>query len=313
MRNFWKTRGFLAQILRPVAAIYAVGTLIDRMLTTAKHAGIPVISVGNVTAGGAGKTPTTLALAELLAEHSPHILTRGYGAKIVAPLRVNPAQHTAREVGDEALLLARIAPVWAFVDRISSATAARAAGAKILLCDDALQHHALHKDLNLLVMDGGYGIGNGLLLPAGPLREPLKCALARSHAVILIGEDLHGLSAAISLPVFHAALKPAGDTSWLTGTRIIAFAGIARPQKFYATLARLGAEIIATHDFPDHHPYSERELEGLVQAGQMVVTTEKDWVRLTPAWQKKIRPLPVMLQFDEPEKFREWITHALAL
>jgi tetraacyldisaccharide 4'-kinase len=313
MRAFWQTHGLLAQTLRPFAAIYALGTALDRTLKPPEHVGIPVISVGNVTAGGAGKTPVTLALANLLAKHEPHILTRGYGARIQAPLRVNPAQHTARDVGDEALLLARIAPVWAFANRISSATAAKAAGAKILLCDDALQHHPLYKDLSLLVIDGTYGIGNGLLLPAGPLREPLRTALARSHAVILIGEDRHGLTAKISLPIVHARIKPAGDVGWLKGARIIAFAGIARPQKFYATLAQQGADIIATHDFPDHHPYTEHELERLAQPGNLLVTTEKDWVRLPPAWQSKIRALPVMLQFDEPEKFREWINHALAL
>jgi tetraacyldisaccharide 4'-kinase len=311
MRDFWQSRGLLAQALRPFAAIYGLGAVLDRTLTTPKHVGIPVISVGNVTAGGAGKTPTTMALATLLADYSPHILTRGYGAKITAPLHVNPAQHTAREVGDEALLLGRAAPAWAYRQRIASAAAAKAAGAKILLCDDALQHHAIHKNLNLLVIDGEYGIGNGLLLPAGPLREPLKAALARSHAVILIGEDRHGLATEISLPIFHATLKPAGDTHWLTGTKIIAFAGIARPQKFYDTLTRLGAEIIATHDFRDHHDYHDTELAALATGGQTLVTTEKDWVRLTPEWQAKIRALPVMLQFDEPEKLRHFITHAL--
>ncbi len=312
MRRFWQSRNIVAQALWPLSQIYMLGAALDRWLATAQKPSVPVIAIGNVTAGGAGKTPTTIALAKLLGDQTPHILTRGYGANITAPIRVNPAQHLAEQVGDEALLLAAAAPAWAFRRRSASAEAAIAAGAKLLLCDDALQHHPLHRDINLLVLDGEYGVGNGWCLPAGPLREPLHQALLRCHAVILIGEDRHQLTAPVSLPVFHARIMPAEDTAWLKNTRLLAFAGIARPKKFYDFLRAQGAEIVATQDFPDHHSFAEKELERLAAPGLPLVTTEKDWVRLRPLWRQRVRAVPVQLQFDAPEKLREWILHALS-
>ena len=311
MKQFWQRRGLWANLLRPAAALYRIGAAYDRRTTVPQQLAVPVIALGNVTVGGAGKTPATIALARLLADCAPHILTRGFGAKIAAPIRVNPAQHHAEDVGDEALLLAAAAPSWACPKRVAAGQAAIDAGAQLLLCDDALQHHALHKTINLLVLDGDYGIGNGLLLPAGPLRETLPEALARCHAVILIGTDRHHLTAHISLPVFHAHITPAADVAWLKGQRLLAFAGIARPEKFYATLRALGADLVATQDFSDHHAFTETELTRLAASEFTLITTEKDWMRLSPEWRARVRVLPVQLRFDEPEHLREWIRHAL--
>lgn len=310
--NFWATRSVASVLLLPLSLLYVLGAKLDHLLAKPQRLRVPVISIGNVTVGGAGKTPTSIAITKLLKErgHMPHILSRGYGAKIAAPIRVNPAQHKSADVGDEALLLAQYAPTWVCPKRIQSGDAAVSAGANLVICDDALQHHALHKDINMLIIDGAYGIGNGWLLPAGPLRESLSDALARCDGVVLIGEDAHGVTRNISLPIFKAKLEPVGDVNWLKNTDVIAFAGIARPQKFYATLKALGATIRATHDFPDHHEFSESELNVLASSGTLV-TTEKDWVRLSPEWQTRIKHLPVALRFDDAQKLGNWLEEKL--
>lgn len=305
--RFWTGRGIASTCLLPVSLLYALATGLHRRITTPKHLAMPVISIGNVTAGGAGKTPTTIAIAKLLQarNHRPHILSRGYGAQLRTPLRVSTAA-SAEQVGDEALLLAQAAPTWVCPDRIASGDAAVAAGANIILCDDALQHHRLHKDINLLVIDGAYGIGNGRLLPAGPLRETFTSAQERCDAIILIGNDAHGLRQRTTLPVFTATLQPVGDTGWLREGPVTAVAGIARPQKFYDTLASLGATIATTYDFPDHHPFTEAELAEIIPIGTLV-TTEKDWVRLPETWRSKIRYVPVALQFEDAEGLTQWL------
>ncbi|MFZ4125199.1 MAG: tetraacyldisaccharide 4'-kinase [Rickettsiales bacterium] len=311
--SFWVTRGVISTLLLPLAWLYGLGTMLHRLVVSPKALPIPVISIGNVTTGGAGKTPTTIALVRLLKEsgYVPHILSRGYGAKIVTPLRVDAAHHTAQEVGDEALLLAQCAPTWVCPNRYEAGIAAIAAGANVLVCDDALQHHALEKDLNILVIDGGYGLGNARLLPAGPLRESLRSAVQRSHATIMIGNDTQQLSPKISLPLFNATIRPQGDTAWLNGTRVIAFAGIARPQKFYDSLLGLDAVLTATFSFADHHTFTEEELTQLTSGDAIAVTTQKDWVRLSPQWQARIKYLPITLDFTAPHILKQWINDAL--
>jgi tetraacyldisaccharide 4'-kinase len=315
--SFWQTRGALSTLLLPAAGAYGLGAWADRSFTTPGRAPVPVISLGNVTAGGAGKTPATIALAPLLRAlgHTPHLLTRGY--KAVA----GPAAHRVtagddwRSVGDEALLLATAAPTWVGRNRVTSAHAAADAQASILICDDALQHHALHKDISLLVLDGSYGIGNGRLLPAGPLRESLKTGLARSHAAILIGEDTHSLSAQIDLPIFRARIEPVGDTSILRGHRWLAFAGIGRPEKFFTTARKAGADIVATRSFADHHAYSESDISQLLneakQHGLRLLTTAKDAVKIPGPLRTQIDVLSVRLVFDEPMHLQDFLANRL--
>ncbi|MDA8051602.1 MAG: tetraacyldisaccharide 4'-kinase [Rhodospirillales bacterium] len=273
---------------------------------------VPVLCCGNVTLGGAGKTILALALARLLAEAgiAVHILARGYGGRLAGPLRVQtgsePPAHDATAVGDEALVLAAAAPTWIGADRAATARAALAAGAKAFLLDDGLQNPTLEKSLSFLVIDGAAGFGNGRVVPAGPLREPPSAAARRVQAAVLIGADLHGARALLppALPVLTARLLPGPEAALLAGRPVLAFAGIARPAKFFKTLEEAGAVLLARRSFPDHHPYRPREVARLLaeaaRLGALPVTTAKDRVRLPPADQARVAALSVSLAFDDP-------------
>jgi tetraacyldisaccharide 4'-kinase len=316
--HFWQQPNLLHRALLPASLLYRAGAWLDRRLTTPKRAPIPVIAIGNVTAGGAGKTPTAIALVAILQSlgHTPHILTRGYGGAKLSAHRVQ-ADDDWRKVGDEALLLAAAAPTWVGRDRLKSAQAAAAAGASIVVCDDALQHYALHADINLLIIDGPYGIGNGALLPAGPLREPLASAVKRCDAALIIGVDAQQLYAHLAMPVFHGALTPSGDTASLNSRRLLAFAGIGRPEKFYSSLREQGAELIATQDFADHHPYSMHELNALIaratSLNAQLITTTKDAVKIPAQFQQHITTLPVGLTMKHPTLMRDFMAQKLTL
>lgn len=310
--DFWHQPSAAGVLLSPLALPYALGAWIDRKLTKPQRAGLPVISVGNVTAGGAGKTPTTITLAQLLKAHgeAPHILTRGYGSVSNTPHQAHLGDDW-RKVGDESLLLAAAAPCWVGRDRLAASVLAGEHGASLLLADDALQHHRLHKDISLLVIDGAYGLGNGLPLPAGPLREPFAAAVARCHAVVLIGNDAHGLLKHVSLPVFNARLGPVGDVSFLKNERWLAFAGLARPQKFFATLQSLGAEIAAMERFPDHYPYHARDIKRLIAQARALnarpITTAKDAVKIPQHLRREVVVLEVALRFDDEPAVIRWL------
>ena len=247
--------------------------------------GIPVLCVGNAGVGGAGKTIVALDLLARLPGR-PFFLTRGYGGRLAGPLRVG-AGHGPREVGDEALLLAAAAPTIVARDRAAGARLALAQGATALVMDDGLQNPGLMKTAALLVIDGGFGFGNGLLLPAGPLREPVAEAAARCTAAVLLGEDATGALAALpaGLPVLRATLAPHCALP-LSGVRVVAFAGIGRPEKFFESVALLGAGVQAAIAFPDHHFYAATELRRLAgRAARLqaaLVTTQKDFVKLPP-------------------------------
>jgi tetraacyldisaccharide 4'-kinase len=301
--EFWARPGLVSDLLSPLGWAYGAAAAARRALTQATRVSVPTICVGNITAGGTGKTPVVLSLAQLFQARGrhPHILSRGYGGSLKGPLRVDAARHRASEVGDEPLLLAATAPCWIGADRIASAREAITAGADLLLLDDGFQNPALHYDVALVVIDGGYGIGNGRVIPAGPLREPTATALRRAHAVVLIGTGTPTLDVG-GLPILKAHLAPV-EADALKGQRVVAFAGIGRPAKFFATLHEIGADIVTTRDFPDHHPYSESELTSLAATSQaekaILVTTEKDWMRLPSSWREKIRALKVALRWDD--------------
>lgn len=314
--TFWQSRNFTSSLLLPAAALYRLGAACDRLCTTPKRAALPVISIGNVTAGGAGKTPAALALVPLLRAmgHTPHILTRGYGGSHLTAHRVT-AGDDWRRVGDEAVLLARAAPTWVGRNRHACALAATQAGATILIADDALQHHALFKTFSLLVIDGPYGVGNGRLIPAGPLREPFAAAIARCDAALIIGEDMHGLKDQLPIPCYDAHFMPSDDHEFLKTGRWLAFAGIGRPDKFFDSLRRLGADIAASIPFADHHPYRAADLENILAQAQRLgaqpITTEKDAVKLPPHFAPLIRTLPVRLALAQQETLCQAIARKL--
>jgi tetraacyldisaccharide 4'-kinase len=276
-----------------------------------------VVCIGNLVAGGAGKTPVTLALASHLVARGLelHLLTRGYGGTLGGPVRVDPARHDAAAVGDEALLLAARAPCWVARDRAAGVRAAVAGGAGLVLLDDGLQNPTVAKTLSLVVVDAAYGFGNGRVIPAGPLRESLARGIARANALVLLDAEAAAkcpdwTETGRGLSVFRAALTPvAGER--LAGSRFLAFAGIGRPQKFFATLQSVGAVLVGTRWFPDHHPFRAAEIERLhrdaERARARLVTTAKDIVRVPPARRAGIEVLEVEIRWADPAALGEFI------
>lgn len=305
--GFWQDeRAVAGRLLAPLGWLYAEATAWRLTHAHPWRAPIPVICVGNLTVGGSGKTPVVRDLAARLtrAGHQPHILSRGYGGRARGSVRVDPARHDASEVGDEPLLLAWDTPCWVSVDRAQGARTIVAAGADLIIMDDGLQNPELLQDLRLVVVDGETGFGNGRAIPAGPLRENVGAGLARADGLVLLGNDKHGLATALDgrLPIVRAHLEPRGG-AWLAGTTVLGFAGIGRPEKFRRTLSDAGAMIAGFRAFADHHPYAERELDALARdaegAAATLVTTEKDWTRLSDPWRDRIRAVPVALHWND--------------
>lgn len=302
----------MAAALTPAGWIYGAVTASRASRAPIWQAPVPVICIGNVVAGGAGKTQVCLDLAKRLGDagQRPHLLTRGYGGTLTGTVRVDPDTHSAAEVGDEALLLAAAAPVWRSADRIAGAQAACAAGAGAIIMDDGFQNPSLGKSLSLLVVDGAYGFGNGHVMPAGPLREPVSGALGRADAVIIIGDgDIGTLPS--SLPRFRAAIRPAPDAPDVQGRPVIAFAGIGRPEKFFATLQGAGAELVRTEAFADHHPFSRGDVAPLIAdaeaRGAMLLTTAKDYVRMPADLKGDVTPYPVALTWEDATAWQSFI------
>jgi tetraacyldisaccharide 4'-kinase len=313
--EFWTHDTLPGRLLRPFGAAYGLAGRLRRRWARPTRATVPVICVGNLVAGGAGKTPVAMALAAALIARGrrPHLLCRGYRGRLPGPVRVDPARHDAAAVGDEALLLAAVAPTWCARDRVAGAAAAVAAGADVLVMDDGLQNPWLQHDLALLVVDGGFGFGNRRLLPGGPLREPLAAGFARASAIVQLGDDEVGLEALLPrrLPRLCARLRPGPDAPDLRRRRVVAFAGIGRPEKFFRSLAEAGAVLLARHAFADHHRYRRREVQALLADAAardaMCVTTAKDGVRLPADLRAAITILPVTVSWREPESLARFL------
>lgn len=318
--DFWRHDGLLAALLSPASAVWRHRTASRMRRIVPEKVGVPVICIGNAVAGGAGKTPVAMSVADRLSAQGakPHFLSRGYGGTTIEPTLVDPVHHSAREVGDEPLLLARQAPTWVARNRVAGARAAVAAGAGIIVLDDGLQNPALHKDISVLVVDGGYGFGNGRVMPAGPLREDLNDAIARADALAIIGSDRHGIEKSVSgrKPVVAARFVPRIQDDDLSGATVLAFAGIGRPEKFFETLAGMGCELVETRAFADHHPYTSDEvmklLEDAAAAGAIPVTTEKDAVRLPHEAHGIIRTLGVTLEWRDEAALDRLLAPALS-
>jgi tetraacyldisaccharide 4'-kinase len=324
---WWRPAGIAAALLTPLAMCY--GAIARRRLASAgRSIGIPVICIGNPTVGGAGKTPTALTVARLLlaAGKHPFFLSRGYGGEFAGPVRVDSRIHRARNVGDEPLLLARVAPTIVAHDRVAGANAAHASGADVIVMDDGFQNPSLTKDLSILVVDGRRGIGNGQVLPAGPLRAPLGAQLDRAKIVLVIGQHSGAeaiMSAAKSraLPLFHGRLVlDQKALASLASRKVLAFAGIGDPEKFFATLEAARIDVRARQAFPDHHRYQRAEATELLaraqREGLLLVTTEKDFVRLagepdTAALVAAVRALPVTLVVEQERTFADLVLGAI--
>lgn len=326
--GFWEQRppSPLARLLTPIGVLYG-GIAARRMRREGARVDLPIICIGNFTAGGAGKTPAAMAVAEILAAagESPAFLSRGYGGRLAGPVRVE-LHHTASDVGDEPLLLAGLAPAIVSRRRPAGARLAMEIGATVVVMDDGLQNPSLAKDCAIAVVDGATGIGNGLVLPAGPLRVAMEEQWPAVDAVLVIGDGGPGVAVAKEAkrhgkPVFTACLEPgAAVVDSLRGKRLLAFAGIGRPEKFFSTLQESGLTIERAVSFPDHHAFRTENIEALKseaeRRGLQPVTTEKDMARISgapglPPW-PNLMALPVRLRLAEAAAFRQFILRGVS-
>lgn len=317
--DFWSGRGVTSALLWPAGTVYAWATRRRVARPPAYAPPVPVICVGNLSAGGSGKTPVAMSIAATLGNKgvAAHLLTRGYRGRLKGPVRVDPAVHTASDVGDEPLLLARAAPTWVARDRAAGAHAAVEAGARAIVMDDGHQNPALRKDLSLVVVDGGFGFGNRRVIPAGPLREPVAEGLARADAVVLIGDDEAEAGRLLgSTPRLNARLAPSEEALLLRGRKVVAFAGIGRPDKFFDTLKALGAELVEAVPFADHHRFTEQDVMLVCEIASsrdaVPVTTEKDYVRLSSDARPMVTPVPVLLEWEKPAEILALLDRTLA-
>jgi tetraacyldisaccharide 4'-kinase len=300
----------LAKILGPVS--WAYGRAVRHRFEAANPvlAGVPVVCIGNLVVGGAGKTPVAMDLGKRLLDRgvAVHFLSRGYRGRLPGPVRVDPAHHSYRDVGDEPMMLAKLAPTWISRDRVAGCRAAVADGAGLIVMDDGFQNPSVSKDFSVVVVDAIRGFGNGRVIPGGPLRESVSVGLQRADVVVLLGgggreivDQVKSVTGA-EFPILRAHIKPDAEARSLAGESVVAFAGIGDPSKFFVTLETLGCRIVGTHSFDDHHEYRPNELERLLAAAKrksaLVVTTAKDAERLPADIRESVRVLTIHVEWE---------------
>lgn len=316
----WQSRGMLAWFWFPASLIYAVLVWLRTATIKPVQLSVPVICVGNNTVGGSGKTPTVIAICKWLQQKGevPHVISRGYKGRYDGTVKVDPAAHIAQEVGDEPLLIARYVPCWVARKRLHAARAAIRDGATVIVMDDGLQNPTLHKTFSVAVFDAQHGIGNGLLLPAGPCREVLSRTMKRANLSLVIGThisgSLHKKLQRSQKPIYEAMLMPPTNMD-LKGVKVHPFAGIGNPDKFFTMLEQMGAVIALKSRFPDHHYYTQADLQRLVREssehGAKLVTTEKDAVKLPPDFMRDVMVVPVELAVKNQDDMQQMLCAAL--
>lgn len=328
MPDFWYPRDpakplpWTARLLGPLSRLYQKADRWKRARITPQRAEVPVICVGNLTTGGTGKTPVVMFLAEALKAEGlkPVLLTRGYGGVAVGPEQVDPARHTAEDVGDEALLLARVAPTVVAANRVEGAKLATDMGADLIIMDDGFQNPSLRKDFSLLVVDGQMGFGNGRIFPQGPLRETPEEGMGRADAVVVMGGTA-AIAKAMKRyrkPLFRAELTADREAlARLNGQSYLAFAGIGHPQKFFETARSAGLRVKSTRPYPDHFLYDDVSLNRLFKSaeadGLALLTTAKDAVRLPPPYREGVAVLDVHAKIQRPEKLLDLVREKTGL
>jgi tetraacyldisaccharide 4'-kinase len=318
--DFWNTKNVISRLLEPFGVLYASIATIRRCLTKAKKVNAKVICIGNLTAGGTGKTPVCIEIASKLKQmnKTPHFLTRGYGGKL-KNITVDLKKHSSFQTGDEPLLLANSCPVQIYPDRIKGAEKAIKNGADYIIMDDGFQNPKLYKDLSFIVVDGVVGFGNCKPIPAGPLRENLNSGLKRADALIIIGNDNYNIKKFakenFNLPTLQASIIPSCDVSYLAGQNVVAFAGIGRPEKFFETLKMIGCNLVSTHRFADHYPYAPSDIEPILQEAYnlnaITVTTAKDAVRLEADQRQQVDIIDIKIKFNDETKLNNILNKVL--
>lgn len=310
--QFWHKKSLISFLLLPVSWLYGIAMVGRYLLVTSKRIDKPIICIGNLIAGGAGKTPVAIEIGRILKELEVDFayLSYGYGRKSDKFLQVFSGETSVNEAGDEPILLSEVQDTFVTSNRISGAeTIAQMETKQLIILDDGFQNPFLFKDLQILVVDAGYGFGNEFLMPAGPLREPVFFGSKRADLVVIIGEDKTNIARYFSdKSIIYGKIIPINSESFI-GKNVIAFCGIGRPRKFFDSLKNTGAKIIKKIQYADHYLYSNRDLKGLIALAKnnnaKLVTTKKDWVRIEPDYQSEIEFLDIKIEFDNPDLIKE--------